>query len=610
MPVRTISTRIAITGETEYRQVLTRLNREQRVLQSELTKTQSAFKDSQNSMEALTAKGKILADLYDLQQRRVKTLGDALSNSKRQQQDYTRQIEDCESALKKAQEELERLKSSTEDTGDEQARLTAEIERLKGELGELRPRQEAASKSVDDFTIKLNKAEAELYDLDSELKKNSAYLEEAEQSADGCATSIDRFGKETQDAMQEVSAAIAGAGIVAALKKIADGFADCVEKSMEFESAIAGVAKTTDMSGVQLSAFADSLQAMAQEIPLSTTELAEIAETAGQLGVQGSESILDFTRVMAMLGTATNMTSSEAATMLAQLANVTSMPVDQYENLGSAITALGNTTATTESKIAEMGQRIAASATLAGMSESDILGLAAATTSLGIEAEAGGTSMSTLISQIDTAVQTGKDLDAWAQVAGMSAAQFSEAWGQDAAGALTLFIQGLNDTSATGQSAQAVLSSLGITETRLTRMVLSLAQAGDLLSTSLDTSKTAFEENTALAREAETRYATTESKVQLMKNAFAALAVHDVLIGLLVGHGGELGRSGAHHGVPDAWLWRFSHRRHGIYRSSPAGAESHRGFQLGHEHSRRPGDAAHRGYHRSGGGGDSACTLL
>ncbi len=61
MPVRTISTRIAITGETEYRQALTRLNREQRVLQSELTKTQSAFKDSQNSMEALTAKGKILA---------------------------------------------------------------------------------------------------------------------------------------------------------------------------------------------------------------------------------------------------------------------------------------------------------------------------------------------------------------------------------------------------------------------------------------------------------------------------------------------------------------------------------------------------------------------
>ena len=81
MPVRTISTRIAITGETEYRQALTRLNREQRVLQSELTKTQSAFKDSQNSMEALTAKGKILADLYDLQQRRVKTLGDALSRT-------------------------------------------------------------------------------------------------------------------------------------------------------------------------------------------------------------------------------------------------------------------------------------------------------------------------------------------------------------------------------------------------------------------------------------------------------------------------------------------------------------------------------------------------
>ena len=79
--------------------------------------------------------------------------------------------------------------------------------------------------------------------------------------------------------------------------------------------------------------------------------------------------------------------------MLAQFANITQMDPAYYSNLASAIVDLGNNYATTEQKITEMSQGIAASASLAGMSEADMVALSAAVTSLGIETQAGSTSM-------------------------------------------------------------------------------------------------------------------------------------------------------------------------------------------------------------------------
>lgn len=82
---------------------------------------------------------------------------------------------------------------------------------------------------------------------------------------------------------------------------------------------------------------------------------------------------MSFATVMADLGVATNLTSEEAATMLARFANVTGMAPELYENLGSVIVDLGNSFATTESEIVNMGQRLAAAGKLAGLTEPEIM---------------------------------------------------------------------------------------------------------------------------------------------------------------------------------------------------------------------------------------------
>ncbi|MEG1061903.1 MAG: phage tail tape measure protein [Oscillospiraceae bacterium] len=309
-----------------------------------------------------------------------------------------------------------------------------------------------------------------------------------------------------------------------ALKNAADAMEACVTASIEFESAMAGVAKTTDLTQDELAAMGEDIKDLSTKIPLTTTELAKIAETAGQLGIANS-ALLEFTTVMAGLGVATNLTSEEAATMLAQFSAITGMDASFYENLGSTLVALGNNFATNEQRIADMSLAIAAAGNNAQMSEAEMMALSTAVTSVGIESATGGTQMSKLIMEMQRAVETGENLDAWAGAAGMSAAEFTQLWGKDAAAALTTFIGNLNNLDS---SATVTLNTLGITETRMMQMITSLANAENQtghLTSAIDTANMAWNENAALARETSLRYETTESKMTMLSNSVNNLGI-------------------------------------------------------------------------------------
>ena len=339
------------------------------------------------------------------------------------------------------------------------------------------------------------------------------------------ANSAESFGSRATQAVDAVSSVLAAAGISAALKEIKEGFDECVQASMDFESAITGVAKTTDLTDEELADMSDAIKAMSTEIPASTTEIAAVAEAAGQLGIQ-KDALLDFTRVMTMLGTATNMTAEDAATALARFANITGMSADNYDRLGAVIVDLGNNFATTESEITQMGTRLASGGRLAGLTEPQIMALAAAMSSVGIEAEAGGTAMTQTLNAIEKAVANGEDaLQGFADVAGMSADEFAQTWSTDALDALTAFIRGLGTLDERGESAVLVLEDLGLKGIRQGNMLKSLALAADQMDSAVQTANTAWDENIALTNEANKRYATTQSKLDMMQNAYNNLKV-------------------------------------------------------------------------------------
>jgi TP901 family phage tail tape measure protein len=291
--------------------------------------------------------------------------------------------------------------------------------------------------------------------------------------------------------------------------------------AIDFESSFAGVKKTLDATDEEFTQLSAGLRAMAQEVPANVNELNRIAESAGALGI-AKEGVLEFTKVISQVSTTTDLTADAAANSFARIANIVGISSNDFEKLGSTIVDLGNKGATTESEITAMAMRIAGAGKTVGLSAADIAGFAASLSNVGIEAEAGGTAISKLMINIASDVSAGGDsIERWANVAGMSADKFSQAFKTNAADAIATFVQGLGKIQKSGGDVFATLETLDIKEVRLRDATLRLASAGDMVSKTLDTARTAWAENSALSAEAGKRYETTASQLQLFQNKLA-----------------------------------------------------------------------------------------
>jgi TP901 family phage tail tape measure protein len=346
------------------------------------------------------------------------------------------------------------------------------------------------------------------------LSANSAELETAMKRASDSARTYTRELRTIGRQAESVGAALTKtltvplAAVGVAIAKVA----------IDFESSFAGVRKTVNATESELGAMARGFRELAKTIPVNVNELNAIGESAGQLGIQ-KDNIVAFTAVVAKLGVTTNLASTEAATSLARLANITGMPQAQFERLGSTIVALGNNFATTEREIVDMGLRLAGAGHQVGLTEPQILALAAALSSVGIEAEAGGTAMSRVMVDISKAVaEGGAQLERFASVAGLSAEAFADRFRTDAAGALVAFVEGLGKVQSAGGNTFQVLEELGQGNVRVRDALLRAAGAGDLMRNALELGSKAWAENTALTEEARKRFETTASQATVLWN--------------------------------------------------------------------------------------------
>lgn len=310
----------------------------------------------------------------------------------------------------------------------------------------------------------------------------------------------------------QVAGAAMAAGAVASAK-----FA------IDFENNFANVRKTVDGTDAQLNKIKQDIIDMTtvginghSAIPQTTAELTELAAAGGQLGIQ-TENISSFTETMAMMGSATNLAGEEGAKTLARFMNVANVSQGEVQNLGSSIVDLGNHFATTEAEIAAMAQRMGATGTAVGISAQDVLAYSTALSSLGVEAEAGGSSISRIWMDIQTQVSTGGELlGEFAKVSGKTTKEFAEGWKNDASGTFKDFVGGLSKS----KDLVGTLKNLGFDNIRDLQALQKLAgpQGIQLLNDALQRSNNAWSENTALVNEFENKAGTTASQIQIMKN--------------------------------------------------------------------------------------------
>ena len=304
------------------------------------------------------------------------------------------------------------------------------------------------------------------------------------------------------------------------------GLGLATKAASDWEAAFANVEKVVGR-GAGTDVLEQQLRDLAKTLPVSAEEIAKVATTAGQLGV-AKQNLAAFTKVAIELGSTTSMSAEDAATGLAKLGNVLD-PTHFAANIdkaGSALLALGNFGASTEQQILDMAERISGAGKIVGLTEPQVLGFANALTSVGINAEEGGSAISRLLETLYKVTQSGgSELTKFAGVAGMSGQQFRKAFGADAAGATTAFIAGLSKMQANGGNTLAMLDQLGLKNIRITDVLLRSTAAVKLLADSVALGTKAWSEDTALQDAAALKYQTTAAKVEIAKNNLNDMAI-------------------------------------------------------------------------------------
>ena len=464
----------------------------------------------------------------------VSKFNPSLTSAKNAVKYFQNNVKALDSTLKNNGKSTELLKAKYKSLGQAIEAQKKVLDQMKQNFDKLDPGSAKFDKAAADIereNAKLSAMEGQLYKVEQALKavgRENSFSGKMEALGKNLVKSgdhIQTFGKKVSDFGGTLTKGVSAPLIASA------GFA--LKAAIDYETAFAGVKKTVDGTPQQFDKLSASIREMAKEMPSSAVEIANVAEAAGQLGVPIG-AIKDFSKTMINLGVSTNLSSEEAASSIAKIGNI--MQVSGKDlgtwsaHFGSAVVDLGNHFATTERDIVEMTNRLAAGGKLAGLTTPEILGLATAMSSVGIEAEAGGTAMNQTLTGIGKAVAgVGKGakekLQLIASTAGMTAEQFSTAWKQKPAEALQAFIKGLQKAHEEGKNMDGILAELDMSGIRQGNMLKSLASASDKMGEAVRRSNSAWKENTALTTEAQKRYETTESQLKIFKNQITDLAI-------------------------------------------------------------------------------------
>ena len=375
-----------------------------------------------------------------------------------------------------------------------------------------------ATDAVQDAETALNNARAAVKQTKADIANCNKELKTAQSEWTKAGKSMESFGKACDAAGKNLIKAgkLLSATLTAPITALGTA---AIKASIDFESSFTSVRKTVDATEAEFDQLASTSKRMSTEVAAGTDEINEVMAAGGQLGV-ATEYLSDFTRVMIDLGNSCeDLNAGDAATTIAQFANIMGTSQSQFSNIGSTLVDLGNNFATTEKPIMEMAHRMAGAGKQVGLTEAQVLGFAAALSSVGIEAQMGGSAFSKALIKMEVASATGGDaLEDFGRVARMTGQQFKTLWDNDPAAAFEAFIVGLSKLDEEGESAIAVLDEIGVKEIRLRDTMLRAVNATDLFTRAQSMATSAWKKNTALSEEANKRYATTESKLKNLKN--------------------------------------------------------------------------------------------
>jgi len=312
--------------------------------------------------------------------------------------------------------------------------------------------------------------------------------------------------------MKKLTGAVGKAGVVAIAAGVGIGIfasrylAKATQEAIKFQTEMIGLRKI--LGERQAFAIGEALGDLSKQMPLARQELISVAETAARLGIRGTANILSFTRTMAMMGVATNISAEEAADALARVAKQTGLPVERLENLGSVINELSNTMATSASEIVASVRRSAPELARLGVPAEDIAALAATLNTVSESATRAGTRLR----RLGQALSDPNKIEVFAAALGKTTGEIRRMRQEDPT---NLIVEIVNAMAEGGAAADRLASGL---DARVRLALAALAQVQGDLNTALALGRDQMKNNTSLHEEYSRILNTVVSKQQLLTN--------------------------------------------------------------------------------------------
>ena len=296
---------------------------------------------------------------------------------------------------------------------------------------------------------------------------------------------------------------------------ISNQIKDTLKDFSELEQGIAGIKKTTGLTGSSLQDLTDELTKISITTnAMDITALHKIAEGAGQLGISGKDNILEFTKVIRELSATSSLTAEQAGTEFAKLSLTLHEPIKEVKRLASTFTLLASTTTTDEKKLVNYTQRLAGMGKTFGLTTQQIVGMSATLADIGVSARLGTTAVSRLMTKMLTHTHLVAD------VLRLDFDKFANAIEKKPIEAINMFLERLGqlDKQNVAQALREMkLSSVGAVQT-----LIKLSHATGKLNKNIATSNKAYRENIALDNEFKTVQDTlkgaTEKYTSAVKN--------------------------------------------------------------------------------------------
>ncbi|GIZ08379.1 hypothetical protein [Flavobacterium sp. UMI-01] len=298
----------------------------------------------------------------------------------------------------------------------------------------------------------------------------------------------------------------------------------------DFDRQLIAVGKTTNITGEDLKQFGSDVVELGENLDgISIDGLLKSAEVAGTLGVKGTDNILKFSTAIEKLKLTSDIISDEQVQNFAKFIEVSSDGFENADRLASVITELGNNMATTEAQVLSNATEIQKGVAVYNAAADGILGIGAATSALGSEAESSRSAIQSTFAVINNAVATGENLEKVLKLTGLTQAELSKQFNKDATGVFQKLVKGLSDAKDEGQNLSLVLNDLGITEKRAFTVVGSLAANYEVLENAMSLADAEYENNIALSKEVEAASQSIASIIGDIKDEFEGyiLATND-----------------------------------------------------------------------------------